>query len=290
MEDKNLGKALSMEISPISQAMMFQGLGAASLSAICYIISDSRIWDKIALGIRIIASSTGFILLTSRQHIAMVAGLIAIVLLYRKPVKAFIFLLMSYCLLVIMGFMRYTEVYREKVAGHYLFFADFFGQLRFFPDLYEVFKNSPKLTGKTYVGALSSIFPSEFFSLFGLNKEDYYLIAGRYAKDLLGLKFSGGGIGISALGELYINFGMPGIFFGFSVLTLIILFVSKKLLKNRENPEYFVLYILNILFLTLFLLLSSTVILPQYIFVVLPLYLATSTLRKSAKIRMIGEK
>ncbi|GEM_PF-5899065 len=179
-----------------------------------------------------------------------------------KVVKTSILILILFSLVAIVGFFR--------SSGQVNITLDIIVRVtlwRFFVNIYNlqnisnyVLYNSI-LMGKTYIMDLKTLLPG------------YQMSSSNYMKNVLGLKFTGGGITPTIFGESLINFG---VFYG--TICIFLVFVAVKALQNHYmkkihlNQRFLSLHLIIVIAYSIDPLIGSG-IMPMILFSLLPMLL-----------------
>jgi oligosaccharide repeat unit polymerase len=221
----------------IFSKLWFMNILVVILSAIYLSINVRKNYAVIAIFLLSIAQA---MILAARYHVLL--GLAASVFIYNqyrrkfKLIELIIFSILVLVLAVIITDVRegrfgtaYAPYYERIIRHSFPEFRDFARTTDYTQ------KTGNYLHGKTFVPAIITFFPRQMYEALGMDKSVLMkeFSSASYVSNLWGAK---GGIRVGLLGELYINFGLPGILIGMVIFGVFIGFLDYKI-TTREKLD-----------------------------------------------------
>jgi oligosaccharide repeat unit polymerase len=275
-------------LSPLVTLFAFLPVPAFLLS-IEYLVRDKGI-HKIGAAKNIINAfcALAILFLASARFpvtVALLGGILIVGDAKNRFPRVWVILCSSTLVILILG-LGYYRFLVHGTVGHGLpgviesLVADAFGYGRNFAIVPRIFPSRvPFYNGFTYLRVVIGFIPSIYTNALGIPKDTIWNSGGQFLKLYYGYNFPGGGIGVSALGEGYMNFGMFGIVISSCIYALLMRIIEHLYLIIPRNtfPRIFV----NLLFAASFFYLTTElalVFIPVFV-MMLPLFLFSNIFR-----------
>jgi hypothetical protein len=152
------------------------------------------------------------------------------------PKRILFALVCALAFVLLFGFGRFLlagEVTAEPTGFLESVVIDLFQPARTFALIPRIFPSELAYRhGITYLQAVVGFVPGAVADSLRLPKKDIWGAGGVFLKEYYGFRFQGGGLGIGALGEGYMNFGPVGVPFAMLVYALLLRLLERGFIRN----------------------------------------------------------